>query len=541
MSQRRVAANVLIAFVVASLFAVPVLTASFSAPAPPIGSPHDTDRFEVLREREPAATDPSETPGDRATSERERLADGLAAIRADEVHRRGITGEGVRVGVIGSAFDRTHSDIADSVADHESVARDDVVRRTGAHDTAVAEVVSRTAPGSDLYLVGIGANPSSQEYVRAIEWLLENEVDVIVDSGSYYPSTDGSDYRITAAAERASDRGVVFVTSAGNNGDRHWRGRADGDSWVAFGDGVEGNALDGGDRIAGRVSLRLSWADDADYDLYLYRSVEGDHRVVARSARRQTDGADPVEEIDVRVPEGSYHVAVHAHDGDDETELRLFSTYQSLTYATADGSMVAPATSERVIAVGAIDPERGSYRAYSSRGDAVLGAPDGVATEAAGEFYGTSAAAPYVAGTAALIEARAPELTPRQVEHLLRETAQGDDVSRVDTLAAVEAATAENGVAGDDADLASNSANATNATATGSADPTFSVADGNATNATAGADRTADAAETNATSSDRDGTASATPSIDPGSYTADRAAVREDELGEPLAVPGRSC
>ena len=399
----------------------------------------------------------AETPRDRPVSvaslhnEGSRGTDGVRAIRADELHERGITGEGVRVGVVGSAFDPDSDAVGDQVAAHH-VAHEQRLLTDTAHDTAVAEVVTRTTPDAELYLASVGDSPTPESYADAVEWLVANDVDVIVDSGSYFAPTTGEMDRISEAAERASEQGVVFVTSAGNYADRHWAGVADGDEWVSFAPDTEANALADGNVTSGRVSLKLYWNTSADYDLYLYRKLPGDDPVVAKSTTRQANdtNASSVESVDAVVPKGTYYVSVYAHeDTTNGTQLRLFSPHRTLTHTTAAGSMVAPATSEQVITVGAVDAESGLVRAYSSRGHAGagadVGAPDGVATTTTGTFYGTSAAAPYVAGSAALIKSHRSELSPTQVEQLLRETAHGAEGGRqIDAFAAVEAASNEN-------------------------------------------------------------------------------------------------
>jgi subtilisin family serine protease len=395
---------------------------------------------------------------------------GVEDIGASRVHDDGITGEGVRVGVIDGGFQAGHTAIDEHVADHRSFDHHGSSRYiVAAHGTAVAEVVSDTAPGSDLYLADVGSAPSSESYAEAVDWLLANDVDVIVDSGSYFIDSSGDTSPITQVAENASRQGVVFVTSAGNYGDRHWAGSGaladesgglgdesdtaagsdavgDGSGWVAFDEDTEGNLLADGTPMRGEVSLRLGWSGEADYDLYLYRHLRnGNPRVVAKSVGRQAtnDSLANRESINVAVPQGTYYAAVYAHEANESARLRLFSIHQSLAHADARGSMVAPATSREVIAVGAAGPN-GIPREYSSLGtddiEADLSAPDGVQTSATGEFDGTSAAAPYVAGTAALLEARNPGLSPTQVEIVLEQTADGQ--RSVDAYAAVRAASA---------------------------------------------------------------------------------------------------
>jgi hypothetical protein len=146
----------------------------------------------------------------------------------------------------------------------------------------------------------------------------------------------------------------------------------------------------------------------------------------------------------VAVPRGRYYVAVYADDVAEPTpdpgRVQVFTSRHELEHTTAHGSMVAPATSERVVAVGAVtDGERTEYSSIPSNGTVDLTAPADARTRAAPDFAGTSAAAPYVAGTAALVEAAGRDPSPARIEAILERTADGGDT--VDALAAVEAAT----------------------------------------------------------------------------------------------------
>ncbi|MFC5367363.1 S8 family serine peptidase [Salinirubrum litoreum] len=463
MRGRQVATRLTVAVLVLSLLVAPQ-----AAGAPKYGL---TDgQLSELSEQVLDRESPGEIGADSDT-EIESIADlraerarnrGVGDIGATRVHDEGITGEGVRVGVIDGGFEAGHTAIDDHVVDARSFDRHDSEGRiVSTHGTAVAEVVSDTAPGSDLYLADVGETPSADSYAEAVDWLLANDVDVIVDSGSYFTDASGDTSPITTVAENASSQGVVFVTSAGNYGDRHWAGSGaladdsgtvaegsdaatDRSGWIAFDEHTEGNLLADGRPTRGEVSLRLRWSGEADYDLYLYRHLRnGNPRVVAKSVDRQAgnDSLANSESINVAVPRGTYYAAVYAHEANESARLRLFSIHQSLAHADARGSMVAPATSREVIAVGATGPN-GIPREYSSLGagdiEVDLSAPDGVQTSAAGEFNGTSAAAPYVAGTAALLEARNPGLSPTQVEAILEQTA--DERRSVDAYAAVRAA-----------------------------------------------------------------------------------------------------
>lgn len=347
------------------------------------------------------------------------------------VHDRGVTGEGVKIGVIGSRFTADHPAIDDRVNDYRQFADDGrLLADGGAHDTGVAEIVGRTAPNASLYLAGVGSRATPETYEAAVDWLLANDVDVVVDSASYFPpDADGMD-RMNAVAANASDD-VVFVTSAGNYAAHHWGGRvAASDSaggWVEFAPDTAYNFLGDG-AVSGQVSLRLYWSGDADLDLYVYRNVAGaDDPIVAKSAADQSGDGSHAEAIDVSLPEGHYYVAVRRRSVGGPTELDLFAANNALAVTSSNGSMVAPATAEDVIAVGATD-DAGQHRHYSSIGPLLdISAPDGAYTEAAGELYGSSASAPVVAGTVALMVSQNGNLTPEQTTDLLKSTAREAD------------------------------------------------------------------------------------------------------------------
>jgi hypothetical protein len=356
----------------------------------------------------------------------------------------------VRVGVIGTAFDPERGTVAPRVAASRRIGGPALpfARGPAGHDTAVAEVVAEQSPAAALYLAGVGPRPTAERYGGAVEWLLERDVDVIVDAGSYFPRTTASHDQFETAAERAAVDGAVFVTSAGNYAQRHWRGRAADSGWLAFDGESRRNTLrdtDGGRTVEGRLTLRLYWGEESgtpqtaarqtetsvDYDLYLYRRVaDGRDRLVASSTR----SSGTAEAIDTTVPAGEYYVQVHADRVTAGTPpLDLFAARHRLTHTTRGGGTLPPATVPGVIAVGAVDGDGGPARYAGSVGDVRAG--DTVVTDAAGRVRGTSAATPVVAGTVTDMIVDGGRLSPGEVETILRETA--DDERRLDPDAAI--------------------------------------------------------------------------------------------------------
>jgi subtilisin family serine protease len=363
-----------------------------------------------------------------------RVAPGVSIVGADGLHGRGITGEGVTVGVIDRGFRPSDPEIAANVGAYRVFESDG----GWAHGTGVASVVVDTAPDAQLHLAAVGSTTTSAEYREAVEWLRDSGADVIVDSGSYFGSQDAErDELARVAADAAED--TVFVTSAGNYAERHWGGshEATGEGeWVPFGDD-SGNDLGDG-QVEGAVSVELRWDDPAaDYDLYLMRPRQGDDAVVAASRGRQDGNATARESISATLPLGNYYVAVRGHDADGTHDLELFASH-TLAESTPNGSLTTPATVEGVIAVGSYGND--TVKPFSSRGPVGnrtgvdLVAPDSVVSTGLDDQEGTSYAAPYVAGTVALLRSEHPHLDPADLRSAIRTSArdvgsEGPDVA----------------------------------------------------------------------------------------------------------------
>lgn len=353
-----------------------------------------------------------------------QTAPGVSAVHADRLHLQGVTGEDVTVGVIDRGFRPSAPEIAANVGAYRVFDTDD----EWTHGTGVASVVVDTAPNATLHLAAVGPTTTPGEYRNAVRWLQASGVDVIVDSGSYFSSTGDSRGEIAGVAEAAADD-VLFVTSAGNYAQRHWAGthEASGDrQWLSFGEN-QGNKLGDG-LISGRVSVGLQWdAPAADYDLYLMRQRVGEDEVVAASTVRQDGTSTAAERLTARVPRGSYYVAVRAHDATGSHRVELFATHE-LGHATPNSSLTAPGTAPSVVTVGSYGD--GGVKRFSSRGpvgnqtgvDVV--APDSVRAAGLTGQEGTSYAAPYVAGTAALLYSRYPNLPPSEVHGIIRSSAE---------------------------------------------------------------------------------------------------------------------
>jgi len=376
------------------------------------------------------------------------VSPGVGEIGAAALHRRGTTGKNVTVGVIDRGFRISHPEIADQVEAYRPFS----ASGTSIHGTAVASVVADTAPDASLHLAAIGSRTTPAEYREAVEWLVESDADVIVDAGSYFGQPGNGTGPISRVAANAS-REVAFVTSVGNYAHRHWRGTATPETaldWVTFGND-SANHIANGRTISGRVTLGLQWNGSADYDLFLYRDTPAGDWVWEASRTRGT-----AENLSTRVPRGRYYVAIKPNSSatiNRTTTLSLFAN-RRLEHRTPRSSLTAPATAPGVIAVGAVNGTR--VRPFSSRGPTVDGrrgvdlvAPDEVRAVGIEVDAGTSFAAPYVAGSIALVTSDHPGISGSRAGEIVTVTAvdirtEGADPAsgygRIDVAAATERA-----------------------------------------------------------------------------------------------------
>ncbi len=167
------------------------------------------------------------------------------SLEVPELHELGLTGAGVIIGVLDSGFRFGHEALRDSlvIASYDFVNDDAEVENEPGdpsnawnHGTRVWGTIAAFNPGT---LVGPafgaefvlaktedeGSETVAEEdnWIAAIEWMEALGVDVTNTSLGYYDwyswrDMDGDTAPITRAADAAAARGVVVVTSAGNEG-----------------------------------------------------------------------------------------------------------------------------------------------------------------------------------------------------------------------------------------------------------------------------------------------------------------------------------
>ncbi|MFC1728863.1 S8 family serine peptidase [candidate division KSB1 bacterium] len=224
--------------------------------------------------------DPEKFPGDLSLikTSRTQLDYGGSFEQNDmlnitALHQAQITGSGILIGVIDDGFDLDHEAFAglEVVVKYDFINGDtttayqsgqDLALKQGAHGTSVLSVIGGFSEGSligsaygSTFALAKTEDVSSETpieedfWVAAIEWMDSIGVDIVTsslgyttfdDPGDSYEKEemDGNTALVTIAADMAVGKGIVVVTSAGNEGNNSWgivNAPADGDSVIAVG------------------------------------------------------------------------------------------------------------------------------------------------------------------------------------------------------------------------------------------------------------------------------------------------------------------
>ena len=369
------------------------------------------------------------------------VSEGVQTMKADVWHNQNIKGQDVNVAILDSGFQRLlatqqsgdlPSGLQIEYPGGYHISDDE-------HGTGCAEIVHDVAPEARLHLYFTN---DLLDFENSIDRAIHNNIDIISYSGGFVSWGDGKG-QVCDIANRAYNNGILLVDSAGNYAESTIHGYftdSDGDGLHDFGDFsiVPLEDVDVGDDI----SVYLLWDDfpftTENYDLLLYRSTglstTASHVTSDRTVERNSRPLASIEYSNY-LSSARYHVAIKKSTTARSMRFRLISANHRFhsKYATPSSSFLSPSDAEGVVSVGAIRSSRyiyGPQEDYSSQGPTMDGrikpdimGPTGVKTYAYDlqDFHGTSAAAPHVAGAAALILSASPELTVSELRDKLFE------------------------------------------------------------------------------------------------------------------------
>lgn len=371
----------------------------------------------------------------------------LTLIGASEYHAAGYRGAGVKVAVIDENFE----DIAERITEGELPAGiitrrfvtgrggfETLLESTGSHGVACAEIIHDIAPDAQLYLIQVDNLVDTLEDV--LDFLQQENVRVVsISMSTLSPGRGDGSGRVAESTvplypllAEARSAGMLLIKSAGNYAQQHYQGAfldTDGDNWHEFGrtrTGIASETLPVRLNQGKTTEITLAWDDwgndpfqpiaTSNYELYLFDPAGTE--IAHSSTQRNAMGA-PMQRITFSPRfDGIYEIHVRRDPAFTQSHtLKLFVVGENAAltaHITPEGSLGLPADAPSVLTVGAVHIMTGDLVPYSSRGPTADGRikPDlssysyiSVASPEYGPygFGGTSAAAPHVAGMAALL------------------------------------------------------------------------------------------------------------------------------------------
>ncbi|WP_240535701.1 S8 family serine peptidase [Bradyrhizobium sp. STM 3809] len=389
-------------------------------------------------------------------------ATGAQVVQALGGNSTGVTGAGIKIGVLSSSFNNQGGAAADEASGAlPSASKIQILKdmASGGSDEgrAMMQVIHDIAP--DASLAFYTASQSEQDFANGIIALANAGCKVIVDDVSYTDEPFFQNGIIAQAIQTVQAMGVTYVTSAGNNGSSAYQTAWTSMSGSFDGSYYAGNALSFGGNIAQTISVTAGARMLVQWDepfgqaaVHLSVNVYKDGQEVASFPNLNQD---PFVGFQFNVS-GTYQIVIaNSPVGPTPSTIKEILAGNGLPVSISGanvGTVFGHAMTPGVITVGAVNsantPAFGATavsESFSSSGagteillandgtrlttplqlnPVVVSGVDNITTTVSGltDFYGTSAAAPTVAAISALILTANPTLTSANVSEILQQT-----------------------------------------------------------------------------------------------------------------------
>jgi len=349
-------------------------------------------------------------------------------------HEAGYTAQDVRVGIIDVGFLDADT-LTEALVIPETLSPDQLFRQGSDHGALVLEVLLALAPDAKFYLYPLA--PGGKNIAHAVDWLLEQQVQVVNYSVMALDIPLNGDNHQAQQMVRLADANVVVVAAMGNYHTSYFSDGfrdADGDGWHEFQWGYE--SIWSAPILTEQFGQsHLRWQDNYtsaqyDFDLYIF-DASGTNVLEAATKVQQGGSADWAYE-DAFYPTVAgvpIYLGVRAKVPGSVPAGTVFYLYADdtvLGLSTDTGSLTAPADSEKILGVGAIEASEviwsrsGRGPTWDGRIKPDLVAPTRLDLEQAGTtFLGTSASTPVVTAVAAVVRGAYPQLSEAEIRHFL--------------------------------------------------------------------------------------------------------------------------
>ena len=391
------------------------------------------------------------------------VSQGVASSYANTLHNANITGSGITIAVIDDSFvlsdpklnasSITHSALYDSVGFCGGAIS---CKKTqgNSHGTATAGIIADMAPDASLQLYAIA---SSADFENAIHDIIVRDDADIISVSLGFPTLGGDGttgyFRdgtssVAKAVNDAKDAGILVAVASGNDAKRHWSGTynvsavspnsiglANYTGLIEFQSDVSEarNACLPVSHGGWTVTSWDSWEyTNLDYDVFLFDGTMSNILSSSTSPQSLVAGA-PIEIIrGSPVPDACIVVALSS-DSDvpqDNSLIHINTIRGSIRdgLAMTQSSLTTPADARGATTVGAVNYVGNTVESFSSAGPTDDGRDkpeicgfDGVSSNQSSfnPFLGTSAAAPHVAGAAAVLMQAYPQNSTQQITNAM--------------------------------------------------------------------------------------------------------------------------